>query len=98
MAVMSALIRPTEDVLNAMGEVVASMMRRDTLDDYRRERDEPVLLDDPACSGTYEGCLAEGEEMISRLRARGFDVVALPRVGPGPDRPEALKTGDGKNG
>jgi hypothetical protein len=64
-------------VADAMGEVVASMMRRDTLEHYRRERDEAVPLDDANCTGHYEGCLVEAQEMIRRLQARGFDVVKL---------------------
>jgi hypothetical protein len=60
-----------------MGEVIASMMKRDTLDHYRRERDEKVRLTDPTCTGHYEGCLAEADSYIERLRTRGFDIVPI---------------------
>ncbi len=63
-------------VADAMGEVVASMMRHDTLDHYRRER-AAFNPADPDYTGHYEGCLAEAEEMIHRLRRRGFDVVKI---------------------
>lgn len=67
-------IDPT--IADAMGEVVASMMRHDTLDHYRRER-TVTQRNDPDYTGHYEGCLVEAEEMIRRLRARGFDVVKM---------------------
>lgn len=67
-----------------MGEVIASFMKRDTLDHYRRERDQQIRLDDPTCTGHYEGCLAEAEEFISRLRTRGYDVVLRQPTEPTP--------------
>jgi hypothetical protein len=63
------------DADDAVGEVIASFMKRDTLDHYRRERDQRIRLDDPTCTGHYEGCLSEAEEFIERLRTRGYDVV-----------------------
>jgi hypothetical protein len=73
-AIVKAPIDPA--VADAMGEVIASMMKRDNLEHYRRERDAmgAVTEDD---TGHYLGCIAESEEMIRRLRRRGFDIVKL---------------------
>ena len=78
-------------VADAMGEVVASMMRRDTLDHYWRERAMfeagYVTREELGYTGHYEGCLAEAEEMIRRLRKRGFDIL------PAEPTPTMIKAG-----
>jgi len=62
---------------NALAEAWASIDGK--LVEYERERGLSVSesFDLPGFTGTFEGYLAEAEEMIRRLRSRGFDVTPI---------------------
>jgi hypothetical protein len=68
------------EAADALAEAYASIDGK--LDAYRRERDTvpEIEWDDPTFTGHYLGYLTEAEEMIERLRLRGFDVTPLPAL------------------
>lgn len=62
--------------IEALAEAWASIDRK--IEAFHRERDDPTLdHESPIYTGHYEGYMVEAAEMISRLRARGYDVTAI---------------------
>lgn len=59
------------DAIHAVAEAWASIDGK--LPDFKREQANPFQVND---TGTYLGYLAEAQEMIRRIEARGFTVVA----------------------
>lgn len=66
---MEAIVTPVE----ALAEAWASIDGK--LDTFRAEVGKP----DMETSGTHAGYICEAEEMIKRLRARGYDVAEQPK-------------------
>lgn len=66
----------------ALAEAWASMARGH-LEDFQRERDAWMTTgtldrDAPGYTGRWEGYTADAEEVIKRMRARGFTIVSMP--------------------
>ena len=66
--------RPDSGAIDALADAWSSIDGR--VDRYRHGRDNPT---DPAAvaDGSYAGYQWEAEELIRRLRRRGYDVTAL---------------------
>jgi hypothetical protein len=63
--------------VSALAEAMASIDGK--LGDYKREQHLPYGSS-PETHGEFLGYQADAEEMICRLRERGFDVVAMKKV------------------
>lgn len=78
-----------EDVLREVGPAgIAALaeawasMSRGHLEDFQRERDEwqttgKLDRDAPGYTGRWEGYTADAEELIKRMRSRGFTIVPV---------------------
>jgi len=65
-------IRPNNDAIYALAAAWASMDGK--LEHFAAERNMSIW---DAPTGHYEGYMAEAEEMIDRLRTRGFQIVPI---------------------
>lgn len=64
------------DIANATEAIAEAWASIDgKLEAFVREKSGAVKSDDPTFGGHYDGYMTEAEELIERVRKRGFEVV-----------------------